>query len=58
MKESDTSARTLHDGAWAEAAEHASLVVFGGIELCQDSVVWIAELRFACWADAKARART
>jgi hypothetical protein len=48
--ESQCAPRALHDDCWAQAAQDACLIVFGGIEDCNNSIVGPAEQGPACRA--------
>lgn len=48
--EGETATGALHDDRRTQAAEHAGLIVFGGIKAGNNDVVRIVEGCAACWA--------
>jgi hypothetical protein len=54
MIESHAAPSTFNDDGWAQATQHAGLVVFSWIQLGDDHIVVVQELSLACWTSARA----
>lgn len=52
--ERQATASAFHDYARAQTAQHARLVILGRIELRDDGIIRIRQVRLTCWADTSA----
>lgn len=48
--ETESSACALHNYSWTKSAQHACLVIFRWIQICNNNIILVCKCHVACWA--------